>query len=217
MDANTGKRLRSCLENAIVSGPLSVGMQFPTEREIAEHFNLSRAAVRSALKQLEQNGLIVREVGRGTFVADKTKFIFQPLLQVSPGDLVEMRLAIEPGIASLVVYNATREDLARMEAALAKGRMVAGWIEAERNDTEFHDAFYWASHNSGVRQIAKNIREARNSEIWQRLKESSFNLEQWAIYQTEHSRIFERLAARDAAGVKKEIIQHLYGVQKQML
>ncbi len=43
--------------------------QLPSEREICEKFNVSRATVRQAMQEMEQEGYIYRSHGKGTFVA----------------------------------------------------------------------------------------------------------------------------------------------------
>lgn len=43
--------------------------QLPSEREIGEKYNVSRATVRQAMQEMEQEGYIYRSHGKGTFVA----------------------------------------------------------------------------------------------------------------------------------------------------
>lgn len=63
-------QLRELLRAEIVTGRWKVGDQLPTERELCETFGLSRTTVRDAIESLVSEGLLRREKGRGTFVAE---------------------------------------------------------------------------------------------------------------------------------------------------
>ena len=54
----------------IDSGELRPGDRLPSEREMVESLKVSRITARQALDTLEQLGLVYREQGRGTFVAE---------------------------------------------------------------------------------------------------------------------------------------------------
>ncbi len=62
-------QLRDALQRQIIDGSYRPGESFPTEREIAEHFRVSRTTIREALVDLVQDGFLVRQQGKGTFVA----------------------------------------------------------------------------------------------------------------------------------------------------
>ena len=64
------RQIVALIEAAIRDGRLPRGERLPTERAIAEASGLSRNTVRDALARLVDRGLIARQVGRGTFVAD---------------------------------------------------------------------------------------------------------------------------------------------------
>ena len=51
-----------------MAGEFPVGTQIPTEVVLVEDYGVSRITVRQALRAIEDEGLIRREAGRGTFV-----------------------------------------------------------------------------------------------------------------------------------------------------
>lgn len=63
-------QLRQILEQAITSSLWRPADRLPSEQELCRHFGVSRSPVRQALADLEADGLIRREKGRGTFVAE---------------------------------------------------------------------------------------------------------------------------------------------------
>ena len=62
-------QLKEILRGYIENGEWQIGSQIPSEPDLCEVFNISRTVVRQALKELTYEGLLVREKGRGTFVA----------------------------------------------------------------------------------------------------------------------------------------------------
>lgn len=63
-------QVKDALKDLIESGDAHPGEQLPGEPELCRIFNVSRTVVRQAMRDLELQGLIQREKGRGTFVAE---------------------------------------------------------------------------------------------------------------------------------------------------
>ena len=63
-------QLMGIIRHSISSGALAVGALLPSEAELCQTFGISRNTVRQALGALEEEGLIVRKRGKGSFVAD---------------------------------------------------------------------------------------------------------------------------------------------------
>jgi GntR family transcriptional regulator len=63
-------QLKSAILDAIESGRWSAGDRLPSEAELCDALGVSRTTVRQALAELEADGLLRREQGRGTFVAE---------------------------------------------------------------------------------------------------------------------------------------------------
>jgi GntR family transcriptional regulator len=59
------------MRNRIRDGRLTDGVQLPPEVELATSLGVSRTTVREALLQLEQEGLLIRRHGHGTFVRSR--------------------------------------------------------------------------------------------------------------------------------------------------
>jgi GntR family transcriptional regulator len=62
-------QLKELLRQEIESGRWQPGQQIPSETELCEAFGISRTVVRQALRELKYQGLLYREQGKGTFVA----------------------------------------------------------------------------------------------------------------------------------------------------
>jgi len=65
------KDVVNLLKNRISSPTYSIGDILPSEKELAESFNVSRNTLRKALKVLEQEELIERRHGSGTYLRNK--------------------------------------------------------------------------------------------------------------------------------------------------
>jgi GntR family transcriptional regulator, arabinose operon transcriptional repressor len=64
------KQFHDFLKNEIINGEYSPGDKFPSIRQLAEAYSISKITVNSVLSNLVTEGLLFVEQGRGTFVAD---------------------------------------------------------------------------------------------------------------------------------------------------
>jgi GntR family transcriptional regulator len=63
-------QLKNALIAQIESGHWQPGDQLPSEPELCQHFGVSRTVVRQSLKEMAYEGMVLREKGKGTFVAE---------------------------------------------------------------------------------------------------------------------------------------------------
>src|SRR6187402_3552349 len=63
------QKVREQLKQQIDRGFWKPGDMLPTEPELGEQFGVSAGTVKQALLSLAREGLIVRQAGKGTFVA----------------------------------------------------------------------------------------------------------------------------------------------------
>ena len=77
-------QLRDQLREGIASGAYPAGSRLPTEQELSARYGLGRATVRSALDQLEREGLIEKRHGVGSFVRRREGTVsLAPLISLS--------------------------------------------------------------------------------------------------------------------------------------
>jgi GntR family transcriptional regulator, arabinose operon transcriptional repressor len=62
------ERIYDALMFEVTSGRLRVGDALPTENQLAEMMNVSRSTIRQTLRDMENEGVVRRERGKGTFV-----------------------------------------------------------------------------------------------------------------------------------------------------
>lgn len=63
-------QLKELIRQKIEDGEWASGALIPSERELCEQYDISRMTVRHALSELVHEGLLYREQGKGTFVAE---------------------------------------------------------------------------------------------------------------------------------------------------
>ncbi|MEG2263880.1 MAG: GntR family transcriptional regulator [Acinetobacter sp.] len=64
------RQLEQLIRSMAEDGSLVNGQMLPSELEMIEKYHVSRTTVRQALKELETDGLLRREQGKGTFLCD---------------------------------------------------------------------------------------------------------------------------------------------------
>jgi len=188
------------------------GGKLPTERELAKRFAVPRNAVRKMLAQLEAEGTIMRHVGRGTFLVSAARVDGEAAgaaTHISPGELMEARLRIEPAITELIVTNATSADFYRMEMCLDKAERAATLDEFELWDAALHEAMARATHNRFVIRILDIVTAIRQQSEWGKLKDRIVTPERRLKYQAEHRAIVSALKDRDAIRARDAIAMHL--------
>ena len=211
-DSN-GLAIYQSLRNSIVDGRLRTGTRLPTERALASRFGAARNTVRKTMNQLADEGLIIRHVGRGTFVARnraKSAAAASDEPEFSLGELLEARLMFEPMLAELVAERASDEDLAGLSAYLDALRNAATWTEFKEAKYTLHLAIIRASRNNFLISVFERIIASRRSAGWGRL--GGHLLPVSAVREAaarDNAAIVEALRKRDGAAARELINTYL--------
>jgi len=217
----TGK-LTAHIRERISSGAWSPGHQLPTDRELAASFGVARNTVRRTLEQLEREQLIVRHVGRGSFVAGEGDGIAAGMKHEghgdsSPSDVMELRLLMEPQIAELIVLRATARDIATLEECIHKSEAARSHHEFEQWDEALHRTLAHCTKNNGVLALMETINTQRNQPAWINLKKQTLTQGARQTYEKQHRAIVDAVKKRDRQLTQKAIREHLLEVRRNLL
>ncbi|MGZ4559167.1 MAG: FadR/GntR family transcriptional regulator [Mycobacteriaceae bacterium] len=197
---------------------LGAGDRLPTERELATRAGVSRTTIRAALDELEEQGIILRHVGRGTYLTP------QPVRQpngrfddCSPAEIMASRIVLEPQLMPLAVTCATGEDITEMRRCLQAGDAARDSTSFERCDTELHHAFALATHNSVLIMVSQLLIDARQQPVWGSLKERGHNPDRHHAYCAQHHAIVDAVIERDAIRAAQAMRDHLDHVRVNLL
>lgn len=202
-----------------------VGAKLPTERDLEQRFGVSRNTLRKALKKLEAEGRIIRQVGRGSFVAllpaadgpDERQALTSRIHGASPAEVMEVRLMIEPQAADLAATRATAADLREMENCVAQADAAQHIAEYEVWDGRLHLAIVGAAKNSLLVDLYSAVNEGRSQAEWGKLKARSATPERRSLYQRQHREVIAALKERDGELAKSRLRQHLLTVRANLL
>src|SRR5687767_14420398 len=123
------ERIAQTLSSSIARGEYKIGQRLPSERELAQAFEVSRPTIREAIIALELDRLVEVRVGSGVYVTNK-----EPpggkagATDIGPFELLEARRSIEGEAAALA---ATRIDDAQLD--------VLGELLSEMRTENEHD------------------------------------------------------------------------------
>ena len=141
------------LRRAILRGQFSPGQLMPQE-ELARQFGISRAPVRDALRQLENEGLIVTHPHRGAEVAKLTAEELE--------EVFVMRESLECTALRLSVPRMTEADFSRAHTVLHQMDEDGDTAHMAELNWAFHESLYLAS---GLPRLLSMIRTLNNNAL----------------------------------------------------
>ena len=238
--AGRGRQLAGLILAESERAGLGPGSRLPTERRLAADLGVTRSEVRHALAALEADGLISREVGRGTFLREAANPMFTDLRDAepsspvvrgargapdnpafaadfAPADVMTVRRLLEPQAMPLVVMWATARDFGEMERCLAGGDHAVSYEEFEIWDLALHRCIMIAAHSPLLSELYGVIESARHGQVWGDLKRRSASSHRRALYQADHRAIVAALRVRDAAVAVEAMRVHLARVSEHLL
>lgn len=156
------------IRSAIISGEYGSGDRLPSERELAEQFDVNRSSIREALHRLEAWRLVEIRHGGGVIVRDVLgdaglhvlPWLLAPNGQIDSRmlfDVLNLRVGLLSFAAEQAVERSDDNDLLALRQAVARIEEAATRAELQRSDYEFFEALVAATHNRALMLVTSAI------------------------------------------------------------
>jgi len=205
------------LVELIKQGKLQPGDKLPSERQLAEDLQVSRTAIREALRSMESMGYIESKVGGGTFIKSisLTNVLAPFSAMLSQDDklikeLLEVRQLLESEIAGLAAKRITNQKIEKIEKPLIEmEEEIARGENGLKGENGFHSALAEAAENSAMSKILEMC-----GELLSRSRESTLRIEgQPSKSLQDHREIFEAVKSGDREKASQLMKNHLIKAQ----
>ncbi|ELX13376.1 transcriptional regulator GntR family [Janthinobacterium sp. HH01] len=146
------------LETALLDGTYPANARLPSERALAEQYEVSRNTIREALQRLVARGLLRSRRGAGVYVSDQlrtsTASPWGQLVTDHPAvlaDVLEFRRVLEGATAYYAALRGSEEEHGQIRSllnGLEQARLGDDQAVEASIDARLHEAIALASHNS---------------------------------------------------------------------
>lgn len=192
--------------------------RLPPERELAATLGVSRRALRMALDALEEEKLIWRRQGHGTFASAQPLVsdseIARLVHRVNPLEMIEARLAIEPLLVRRAAIRASRVELAAIAKLAESGRDAKDAKSYEAYDIAFHRKIAVCAGNAMLLAMFEMVGNVRQQADWRQVREYHFDHDGPAQTYAEHRKIIDALKKQDPVAAEQAMREHLQHVAR---
>ncbi|MDH3665277.1 MAG: FCD domain-containing protein [Alphaproteobacteria bacterium] len=208
------------IKRFIADKRLGHNQKLPPERQFCRRLGVSRVDLRKALACMEEDGLIWRHVGRGTFIGsrpvhnlDDVAFLRQ---LANPAEMMDARLAIEPELARLAALHRTQSEVDAIHICNQRCRAAEEWRSYEAWDNNFHHAIAKATHNKVLLYLFDSFNVVRRSIVWGQARSTKRPATDHFSFD-QHDAIHAAIAAGDATEAAACMRNHLRSVAERVL
>ncbi|MFT2111690.1 FCD domain-containing protein [Marinomonas sp. 2405UD68-3] len=215
-----GKQIR----NTLLSGELPTGGRLPSERDLSERYNASRATIREAIIMLELQGLVEVKQGAGIFFVENVganSIIGEAESEIGPFELLQARQLLETNIASFAATQISASHVREMRDLLRAQELEINGDSKHFNelDHNFHMVIADATQNNMLIQMAQsmwdNVRTA--NPLWDALNEQYFHEKRLqSLWLSDHKNILIALQKRSPIETKQAVWQHIENAKKEL-
>ncbi|MFC0773429.1 FadR/GntR family transcriptional regulator [Terrimonas alba] len=144
---------------------LKVGDSIPKEIELAETLGVSRTVIREALLRLRMMGLIESKKKKGAVITSPDLFGIMSksmnphiLDQDTLKEIFEIRLVLEIGMADLLFYRVTKEDIAELKQIVSNEPPATKYhLFNIEHEIAFHGKLYEITGNQTLKKFQRML------------------------------------------------------------
>ena len=194
------------LKADIIHCKLAPGSEW-TEQQLRERYDISVASSRAALVKLVQEQLLISVPRRGYEVPGIT------LRDVR--EIFDLRMIIEPGVASLATTRATQTDLNALAELIRQARTQKrfhqeDYIEINR---KWHISIAELSGNARAVRMVKQVIEASERILYMGIT----TIEQNRLFLDSHQEILDLMIAGNDSAVAEALSQHIAAAKEHVI
>lgn len=193
--------------------------RLPAERELAARFGVGRTRLRRALAILEGDGLLFRRHGQGTFTMPppaSSGGLKSLARSVTPADVMEVRMEVEPALAALAAERATADD-ARALRDLMANTLTAQTPEGyEIADAIFHFRIAELARNPLFLRVYDQIRSVREQSDWAAWRDDRLDGTRIQELAHQHEALVDCISIHDSVGAARAMERHLLSIAHEM-
>ena len=183
-------------------------MEELSEEMLAAQLGISRTPVRSAIKKLAFEKLVVIRPGKTTIVADISE---QDIMKV-----FAVRIALEPLAAQKAAALITPSQIEQLEAVLATQTTAMRQDDYSlymMKEHEFHVGIASLAANDLLYEFVEKV----NTQVQRFHTLSSALQASSALALMEHEQLIDRFKAKDVAGAGQTMLTHVENVARRMV
>lgn len=215
------ERIARKLAKSIEDGVYEVGQRLPSERELAQSFQVSRPTVREAIIAIELDGLVEVRLGSGVYVTNRRPPAGEEHVKdIGPFELLEARRAIEGEACALAALRIDAEQLDQLAALIEEMRADNSHNEilmSEEADRRFHELIAAATQNSAIIASVQLLWDARARSPQSHSLDDKNRAIGLKPPIDEHALILRALKRRDPDAARSAMHKHLSRVIDNML
>src|SRR5687768_13901638 len=207
------ERIAQKLSSSIARGEYKIGQRLPSERELAQSFEVSRPTVREAIIALELDGLVDVRLGSGVYVLNRRPPSgHEGVKDIGPFELLEARRAIEGeacALAALRIDDAQIEQLMSLIEEMRTDNQQNEIIMSEDADRRFHELIAASTQNSAIIAAVQMLWDARSRSPQSHQLDDKGRARGLKPPIEEHTQIVRALKRRDPDGARAAMHKHL--------